>query len=43
MRVYRRADDIDFYSGGLHEEPANGGIAGATFQCIIVSQFETHS
>ena len=33
LKVYEgRAEDIEFYSGGLHElRAAGGGIAGATF------------
>jgi len=37
--TYGNPADIDLFSGGLHELPANGGISGATFQCIKRFQF----
>ncbi|XP_028127877.1 heme peroxidase 2-like [Diabrotica virgifera virgifera] len=38
-KVYRHADDIDLFSGGLAEKPVKGAVVGPTFACIIAQQF----
>ncbi|KAK3795780.1 hypothetical protein RRG08_062654, partial [Elysia crispata] len=40
QRVYRNTNDIDLYSGALHEVPVNQGIVGETYACLIGRQFE---
>ncbi|CAG9120742.1 unnamed protein product [Plutella xylostella] len=37
--VYQSPDDIDLWIGGLLEEPAEGGVVGATFANILADQF----
>lgn len=31
---------LDFYVGGILEQPAAGSLLGATFACVIGKQFE---
>ncbi|XP_016951528.1 chorion peroxidase [Drosophila biarmipes] len=38
-RVYRTADDIDLWVGGLLEKAVEGGVVGLTFAEIIADQF----
>ncbi|RUS74146.1 hypothetical protein EGW08_018101 [Elysia chlorotica] len=40
QRVYRNTDDIDLYSGALHEAPVHLGVVGDTYACLISRQFE---
>ncbi|KAH7700432.1 Protein F49E12.1 [Aphelenchoides avenae] len=37
--LYGSPDRIDFYVGGLLEEPSEGSLLGETFSCIIAEQF----
>ncbi|KAK6178114.1 hypothetical protein SNE40_012943 [Patella caerulea] len=37
--VYRNADDVDLFMGGVTEVPVAGGHVGPTFACIITEQF----
>ena len=37
--VYEKVADIDAFSGGLSEEPVEGGLIGPTFACILGIQF----
>nr|KAG5702274.1 hypothetical protein BaRGS_030629 [Batillaria attramentaria] len=39
-RVYESPDDIELFPGGLSERPFNGGLVGATFNCIIGTQMQ---
>ncbi|UMM16464.1 hypothetical protein L5515_013465 [Caenorhabditis briggsae] len=39
-QLYRTPDDVDFYVGGILEQPAAGSVVGATFACVIGKQFE---
>ncbi|GAU91528.1 hypothetical protein RvY_03764 [Ramazzottius varieornatus] len=40
-RVYRHVDDIDFWAGGVSENPVNrgDGVVGPSFACILTGQF----
>ncbi|KAG7204449.1 hypothetical protein KM043_004884 [Ampulex compressa] len=37
--TYSHPDDVDLLIGGLAERPAEDGLLGPTFQCLIVEQF----
>lgn len=37
--IIRSPFDIDLWSGGVSEKPAQGSVVGPTFGCIIASQF----
>ncbi|CAI2340685.1 unnamed protein product [Caenorhabditis sp. 36 PRJEB53466] len=39
-QLYRTPDDVDFYVGGILEQPSAGSVVGATFACVIAKQFE---
>uniref|UniRef100_A0A8R1HQD5 peroxidase n=1 Tax=Caenorhabditis japonica TaxID=281687 RepID=A0A8R1HQD5_CAEJA len=39
-QLYRTPDDVDFYVGGLLEQPSAGSLVGGTFSCVIAKQFE---
>lgn len=38
--LYKSVDDIDFYVGGLIEEPEQGSIIGPTFSCVYADQLK---
>lgn len=38
-KLYNHPNDIDFFVGGLAENPAQDGLTGQTFQCIKSRQF----
>lgn len=37
--IYKSPSDIDFFVGGMAEEPFEGGVLGRTFNCIVGRQF----
>lgn len=39
--IYRYADDIDLYVGGLSELPRGGSLLGPTFTCLMIKQFRS--
>jgi len=38
--LYTTPDDVDFYVGGILEDPVGGGMLGPTFSCVIGNQFQ---
>ncbi|XP_067664572.1 chorion peroxidase-like [Haliotis asinina] len=38
--AYADVNDIDLWSGGVSEEPIEGGILGPTFTCLLGKQFQ---
>ena len=39
-KVYRHADDIDLFVGGLYEKPLRGAVLGKVFSWILADQFQ---
>lgn len=39
VKIYRKPDDIDLFTGGLAEDPLPGGLLGPTFTWLISEQF----
>merc|ERR1712202_80006 len=40
MTIYKdKPDDIDLWTGGLAETPAEGSIVGPLFQCLLGKQY----
>ncbi len=37
--IYNSIDDVDFWIGGISEDPVNGGLVGELFSQILTSQF----
>ena len=40
QRLYSDISDIDLFLGGLMERPADDGLLGPTFQCLVGDQFK---
>lgn len=37
--IYGHPDDVDLIVGGMAERPADDGMVGPTFRCLIYEQF----
>ena len=38
--VYDSVEDVDFWIGGISEDPVNGGLVGELFSVVLTEQFE---
>ena len=38
--IYDSVEDVDFWIGGISEDPVNGGLVGELFSVVLTEQFE---
>ncbi|GFO02035.1 eosinophil peroxidase [Plakobranchus ocellatus] len=41
LSTYTHIDDVDVFTGGVAEDPVEGGLVGPTFACLIANQFKS--